>query len=275
MTSPLRNLPVVKLDASKLKEVKRCSYRLLEVDTQALVIDTAYQRDVTGAGKEHIERIATDFDFAKFAPLIVAPAGDGLFAIIDGQHRATAARARGLSPLPALVLDLDPRQQAAAFAAINGNVTPISSQHVFKAALAAGEGWARELFEVAAAAQVTILTYPKPRRTIQKGETMAVGALRQALRQYGKDIVLQALKAVTATRHNRPGALNQQVVKALCDAASAFHRAGRLDRLVAAAGRIDLAALEKDSHGGAAEAGISRVAWLTEAIIDELKAVKP
>lgn len=272
MTPALRNLPLVKLDASRLKEVKRCGFRLAEVDTGSPVIDTAYQRDVTSTGKEHIERIACEFDFAKFAPLIVAPAGDGLYAVIDGQHRATAALARGLSPLPALILDLEARAQAAAFAAINGNVTPMSSLHVYKAALAAGEAWATDLAALAAEAGVTILTYPKRLKFMAPGETMAVGALRAAMGRHRREVVITALQAVTRTRHNLAGALNQQLVKALVEAA-ALH--GALARFVADVARVDLAQLHKDSHGGAAEAGISRVAWLSEAIIDELKGLAP
>ena len=39
----------------------------------------------------HLRRIAEQFDWRLFAPVIVAPIEGGLFAVIDGQHRTHAA----------------------------------------------------------------------------------------------------------------------------------------------------------------------------------------
>lgn len=241
------------------------------VATSSLVIDTDYQRDVGLAGKAHIQRIAEKFSWAKFAPLIVAPTGDGRFAIIDGQHRATAAKARALSKLPALIIPISPEEQASAFAAINGNVTPISSMHVFKAALAAGEQWARDIEDCAGAAGVRVLRYPKPVNVIGAFETMAVTAIRKGIATHGAAIVTTALKA--AMTRPAPGLLNQHVIKMMIALAARYVPAKGEDEFIAAIADINLAEENRNSAAGAAEAGISRAAFLEESIGDRLKEV--
>lgn len=59
----------------------------------------------------------------QFAPIIGAPIEGGQWAIVDGQHRTTAAVLRGIEKVPCQVVQADRIQQAAAFAAVNGSVT--------------------------------------------------------------------------------------------------------------------------------------------------------
>lgn len=107
------------------------------VKTADLRIDPAYQRPVTKAGRRQIHKIIAAFDWSFFAPLIVAPAAGGLFVIIDGQHRATAAAALGVEEVPAQLMLIDGVRQAAAFAAVNGAVTRMSPADTFRASVAA------------------------------------------------------------------------------------------------------------------------------------------
>lgn len=265
----LRSLPDVTVKAHR--DIKPLDVVIAWIKTRDLVIDTLYQRDVGLAGKAHIVRIAEAFSWAKFAPLIVAPTGDGRYALIDGQHRATAAKARGLRELPALIIPLSPGEQAAAFAAINGNVTPISSMHVFKAALAAGDGWARDVEACAAAAGVKVLVYPKPLKTIGTFETMAVAAIRKGIRAHGARIVTVALKA--AMTHPAPGLLNQHVIKMMIALAARHVPAVGPDRFVTAVGDTNLADEYRAARAGASEAGISRAAFLELSVGDRLKEV--
>jgi hypothetical protein len=65
-------------------------------------------------------------EWAKFSPVIVAPVEGGMFSIIDGQHRATAAMLRGIEKVPCEIVHIDRARQAEAFAAINGNITRVS-----------------------------------------------------------------------------------------------------------------------------------------------------
>jgi ParB-like nuclease domain len=72
-----------------------------------------------------------------FAPVVVSPVAGGKFAIIDGQHRTTAATLVGFDSVPCQIVIAAKEEQAAAFKAINGTTTPISIMALHAAALMA------------------------------------------------------------------------------------------------------------------------------------------
>lgn len=87
-----------------------------------LIVDDAYQREITPAGQRNIRAIADAFSWMKFAPVVVSPVAGGAYAIVDGQHRTTAAATIGVDSVPCLIIQADRKQQAQAFRAINGQV---------------------------------------------------------------------------------------------------------------------------------------------------------
>lgn len=181
-----------------------------------LRIDPTYQRDVLRAGEKNIIAIARAFEWAKFAPVIVAPIAGGKFAVIDGQHRATAAALCGEKEVPCQVVIADRRKQAEAFAAVNGNVTAMTSLQLFAARLASGEAKAVALADACAAADVTICRYPVPGNKMKPGQTLAVSVLQNMLDKFGRDILVAALRCITGTRQGNPGMIRAQLVEALC-----------------------------------------------------------
>ena len=54
------------------------------IETDRLVVDTEYQREIGRRGATNVIQIAEHFDWSKFAPVIVAPIEGGRFAIVDG-----------------------------------------------------------------------------------------------------------------------------------------------------------------------------------------------
>jgi hypothetical protein len=182
----------------------------------ALRIDPSYQRHVLRTGEKNILAIARGFEWAKFAPVIVAPIEGGLFAIIDGQHRATAAALCGKKEVPCQVVIADRRKQAEAFAAVNGNVTAMSSLQLHAARVAAGEPKALALAEACAEADVSICRYPIPGNKMKPGETLAVGVMAGLLEKFGREIFVAALSCITKTRKGNPGMIRAQIVDALC-----------------------------------------------------------
>ena len=181
-----------------------------------LVVDDGYQRPIYGAGRTNVQRIAEAFCWSKFAPVIVAPVEGGRFALIDGQHRATAAAVLGIEKIPAQVVVADARDQAQAFKSINGQVTRMHKLALHAAAIAAGDAAALELNGVAEAAGVTVLRYPKQVDRMEAGETLALGALAEGLKAFGRETLITALTCVTETENNRPGVLAASIIKALC-----------------------------------------------------------
>jgi hypothetical protein len=232
-----------------------------------LAVDPTYQRPIVGKGRKNVDRIARSFSWSCFAPVVVAPVEGGKFAIIDGQHRTTAAALAGFDTVPCQIVIAAQREQAAAFKAINGITTAISPMALQAAALIAQEPWAVEIADVCARAEVELLRYPVPTDKQSPGQTMAVGALSQCLKQYGSDTLITALQCVTQTKNNRPGMLSARIIKALC---SVLHESPEWrDRglaLLEAFDEIDLGEIQTISALDAATRRIGRVVAIAERV---------
>jgi hypothetical protein len=168
------------------------SLRWIEIST--LVVDPAYQREIGGAGAKNICRIAREFDWSQFS----------------------TAALRGHKKVPCQIISVDQRKQAAAFAAINANVTEMSSMQVHAAKVAASDVEALRLNKICAAGGVKICRYPVPASKMKVGETLAVTQLAKALVRYGEKPLRIALQAITSTRDGNPGMVRGQLVEALC-----------------------------------------------------------
>ncbi len=188
------------------------------IATEQFVVDDSYQREIGRRGRENVLHIAEHFDWSKFAPVIVAPVEGGLYAIVDGQHRTTAAILRGIDQVPCQVVQADRTQQAAAYAAVNGNITKATPQQLFHARLAAGDTNAQEIADVCAAAGVTITRRNVVLRQLKAGQTQAVGALARCLKAYGRETLITALQCITETSDGNPGFIRATIVEGLCDA---------------------------------------------------------
>jgi RNA polymerase sigma factor (sigma-70 family) len=181
----------------------------------SLRIDPSYQREILDRGKANVANIARGFDWSKFGTVIVAAIDGGLFSIIDGQHRTTAANLCGITHVPCQVIEASKEKQAEAFAAINGNVTQLSPMQIHHAKVAAGDPESLEMERVCAAAGVVILKYPLPADKIGPRQTMAIGTIRNAIRRYGSPVVAVALSCLSRTRGGNPGMFRQQLITAL------------------------------------------------------------
>jgi len=237
-----------------------------------LVIDPSYQRPIVGQGRKNVDRIARAFSWSCFAPVVVSPLEGGKFAIIDGQHRTTAAALLGFETVPCQVVIAAQHEQAAAFKAINGVTTPISAMALHAAAVAANEPWALAVADVCARADVELLRYPVPMSLQAPGQTMAVGAISKCLKRYGADTLITALQCVTQTENNIPGMLSSRMIKALCEVLhgnQAWRDSGLA--LLEAFDHIDLQAIHAASASEAAADNTSRVSAIVEQIRRELE----
>jgi hypothetical protein len=239
-----------------------------------LVVDPAYQRPIVGQERRNVDRIAREFSWSCFAAVVVSPVEGGKFAIIDGQHRTTAAAILGLETIPCQIVIAARDEQAAAFKAINGTVSPISQMALHAAALVAKEPWAVQIAHVCECAQVELLRYPVPANKQAPGQTMAVGAIAQSLKRYGEAVLITALQCVTQTANNRPGILSARTIKALCDALHRDHESCESGlALLDAFDSIDLGSIQEESAFDAAVRKIGRVQAMSERIQVELSRV--
>ncbi len=186
----------------------------------SLVVDDAYQREIERAGRRNIQRIAADFDWAFFSPVIVSPVEGGKFAIVDGQHRTTAAALIGKTEVPCQIVIADRRKQARAFAAVNGNVTRQSALSVFRARLGSADADAMALDALARRAGIRILGYPVAAKQMKQGDCMSPAGLATAMARYGGETLFLALRAMTESGQDIRGLVNPLIVGGLCVALS-------------------------------------------------------
>jgi hypothetical protein len=186
------------------------------IAVERLVVDTEYQREIGRRGAVNVMQIAEHFDWSKFAPVIIAPVEGGLFAIVDGQHRTTAATLRGIDQVPCQVVQADRAKQAAAYAAVNGNITKTTPQQLYHARLAANDPNAIEIANVCSAASVEVIRRNVPLSEMKVGQTQAIGALTRCIKLYGRDTLITALQCITQTADGNPGFVRATIIEALC-----------------------------------------------------------
>ncbi|EIM30457.1 ParB/RepB/Spo0J family partition protein [Microvirga lotononidis] len=187
------------------------------IEINQLVVDPSYQRDIGKKGRLNVNRIVEGFEWSKFAPVVVAPLEGGLFAIVDGQHRTTAALLRGIEKVLCQIVYVDRAKQAEAYAAVNGNVTKTTPQQLFHAKLAARDKAALAVAEICAAGGVEIIRGNFSSQNPKPGRTQAIGAITRCFDRYGRDTVITALQCITQTGDGNPGQVRATIIEALCD----------------------------------------------------------
>jgi uncharacterized protein DUF6551 len=218
-----KELPMFKPISSDHFETPKTEFRpgpapqLLWIEIKDLVIDPSYQRDIGKRGAANIRQIAENFDWSKFAPVIVAPIEGGQYAVVDGQHRTTAALLRCLEKVPCQVVQADRTQQAAAFAAVNGSITKTTAQQLYYARLTAGHPECAALQEVLAAAGVEIVKTNLVLSKMRVGQTHSVGALLRCLREYGSATLITSLQCITQTADGNAGFLRASIIEGICE----------------------------------------------------------
>jgi hypothetical protein len=191
--------------------------QLMWIEIKDLVIDPSYQRDIGRRGTANIHHIAENFDWSKFAPVIVAPIEGGQYAVVDGQHRTTAALLRCLEKVPCQVVQADRVQQAAAFAAVNGSITKTTSQQLYYARLTAGHPECVALQEVLAASGVAIVKTNLVLSRMKVGQTHAVATLLRCLSEYGPATLITSLQCITQMTDGNAGFLRSSIIEGICE----------------------------------------------------------
>lgn len=175
--------------------------RLSWVPISRLVVDEEYQRPLGRANWTAIMKIAANFQWHRFTPMLIAPVPDeDLFCVIDGQHRAHAALVAGKSSVPAMIVDLDTKGQASAFSWVNGQVTAITAFHIYKAGLAAGDPEAIAARDAVEAAGAKLMTYTASTNVKKPGQIYAIGLVRRWIKRGQGDLVTSGIRALARSQ---------------------------------------------------------------------------
>ena len=171
--------------------------QLLWLKIADLVVDSRYQRPLNTGNWAAIRRIAKDFRWSRFSPVLVAPVEGGRYAVIDGQHRAHAAALCGIESSPAMVALVPPPEQALAFIEINTRQIRVGGHAVYRAALTAGEPWAIACCDAVAQAGCHLMTRNNvPKNDKKPGQIFAVGLIRNLVAAGHRRAVTEGLAAL-------------------------------------------------------------------------------
>jgi hypothetical protein len=164
-----------------------------------LLVDPAYQRDLSDKSLKLIRRIVEGWDWRRFKPPIVAWSDAG-FEVIDGQHTAIAAATHGgIERIPCVVVEAQEVQdRASAFVGHNRDRLAVGALEVHHAMVAAGDPEALTVQQVCARAGVTVLRNPYGSRNYVAGDTMAVGAINALIGRRGALKAREILQALVA-----------------------------------------------------------------------------
>lgn len=248
--------------------------RLDWIAISALVIDPEYQREISYVGRKNIRHIAANFNWAMFTPVIVAAVGGNRYAIVDGQHRTTAAALCRIEKVPCAIIEAVRGEQAAAFRAINGNTTRLHTVQLFHAAALAGEPKAIRVNQVCKAAGVTVT---RSLGTRKRCHTFAVSTIGRGIDRRGDKIVILALRLIVHSGDGRPEELSKSIIHAVIEVLAlrpAWCAAERA--LMDAFAEMCLEDLASEAAGTAARIrGKSGAEVLLETLIRKLTALMP
>lgn len=163
-----------------------------------LQIDPTYQRSIdTGPSQALIRKIAMFWDWGLCQPLAVSRRPSGALAVVDGQHRVSAAKLRGDIPhLPCVITSYpNAGDEAAAFVALNQMRRPLSALDLFKAAVAAEDKESLLILDCLTSAGLSLA--PHSNHTAWKpGMVANIGGLRRVLQRDGGEQVIRTALAV-------------------------------------------------------------------------------
>ncbi|WP_370171813.1 DUF6551 family protein [Sphingobium abikonense] len=163
-----------------------------------LQVDASYQRSIeNGQSRSLIARIAKDWNWDLCQVLVVSRRGDqGLF-VVDGQHRLQAAKLRGdIGQLPCVVATYaSAQEEAAIFAQLNRQRTPLKALDIFKAALAGRDPEACAIMSLIANAGLSLATSTN-NVDQAPGAISNIGGIREARRSWGDKSTLKALRVM-------------------------------------------------------------------------------
>ncbi len=161
-----------------------------------IVIDDDYQRELKPNNWAAIRRIAANFHWSRFSPVLLAPIEGGLYSCIDGQHRAHAAAICGFDRVPAMITTVTKAEQARAFVHVNGSQIRVSGHQVYRAALAAREPWAVECAEAVEAAGCRLMFSNSSSNAKKPGEVFCIGLIRKLVAEGKAWAVTAGLRAI-------------------------------------------------------------------------------
>ncbi|SEI69433.1 hypothetical protein SAMN05518849_101583 [Sphingobium sp. AP50] len=161
-----------------------------------LKVDASYQRSIENSQSRNlIAKIAREWNWDLCQVLVVSRRGDqGLF-VVDGQHRLQAAKQRpDIGQLPCVVATYaSAQEEAAIFAKLNRQRTPLKAIDIFKAAVAGKDPDACRTMSLLHQAGITLATSTN-NVDQAPGAVSNIGGIKEAQRLHGDKATVRSLR---------------------------------------------------------------------------------
>jgi hypothetical protein len=151
------------------------------VPPASLMVDGAYQRDLSTRSKRLIKNLVNNFAWRKMKPPIVVDTPSGLHCV-DGQHTAIAAATRKIPEIPVFVVGAATlSERADSFVAHNRDRIVMTPMDIYRAKVASGDPDALDVVRVCERAGVE-LKLINPLARVNIGESASVGTIQRLVK---------------------------------------------------------------------------------------------
>lgn len=183
------------------------------IDPRKLLVDEAYQRNLSERSITLIRKIVSGWSWAKFKPPIVVQTDEGL-EVVDGQHTAIGAASHpGIRKIPVMLVEAATlEERAGAFLGHNADriaVTPLQMHH---AAVLSGDETHLTIHQVCERAGVRIPRYLPATRP---GDCVAVSTIKGLISRRGAMGARKVLEISARAKSTPVGAAEIRAVETL------------------------------------------------------------
>lgn len=161
-----------------------------------LKVDPTYQRSIeNGQSQNLIAKIAREWNWDLCQVLVVSRRGEEGMFVVDGQHRLQAAKLRGdIAQLPCVMATYaSAQEEAAVFAKLNRQRTPLKAIDIFRAAVAGKDPDACRTMSLLSQAGITLATSTNNVNQLP-GAVSNISGIREAQRVHGDKATVKALR---------------------------------------------------------------------------------
>ena len=186
--------------------------KFANVPVSEIRVDSTYQRTL----RRHVLLMAANWDYDKCDALVVSYR-DGVFWVIDGQHRYEAAKRNNVEYLPCQIYEgLTQHQEAVKFVQSNTNIALLSPYDTYRANLLIGDPVDTTVKRICDSFYVKIV------EDRGKREASTLGSLdgaRRIVKVHGEECLKWVFGILCAAKWNdHPNGLNSLIVSALKNA---------------------------------------------------------
>lgn len=184
MKRPIRPIGLANAVPSTIPEALP---EIIWIDPCSIVIDPAYQRDLSDRSMKLIRKIVSTFDWSQFNLPSVVRISETEYECVNGQHTSIAAASHpGISKIPVFVISGDSvEDRARAFLGHNRNRLNCTATQNYYAALVAKDEDALDVKQVCDRAGVNILQHPRGNGLFRPSDTLAVGTIYTLIKNRG------------------------------------------------------------------------------------------